>query len=174
VNARRLVLLRHAKSSWDDASLPDEQRPLAPRGQRAVELIEAHLRATDLDVDLVLCSPSRRTRETWDGVRNGLRSAPAVRFAPEIYEATAEERLDLLHQVDAAVNAVMLIGHNPGMEQLAARLVSDGKSKALERLGEGFPTGALATLSFDTAWAELARGRSRLEGYVRPRDLSGG
>jgi phosphohistidine phosphatase len=169
---RRLVLLRHAKSSWDDASLPDEQRPLAPRGREAVGRIRRHLEATDPQIDLVLCSPARRTRETWDGIRAGLRSAPTVRFVAEVYEATAEQLLDVLHQVDRTNSGVLLIGHNPGMEELAGRLTGGGKPKALARLERGFKTGGLATLSLDAPWSELGWGAARLDSYLRPRDLS--
>jgi phosphohistidine phosphatase len=169
---RRLILLRHAKSSWDDASLPDDARPLAPRGRRAVALLEQYLRMQDPDIELVLCSPAQRTRETWDGVRKGLRSAPEVRFVPEVYEATANDLLDIVHQVDDHHRSVLLIGHNPGMQDLAERLVGDGKHKALARLGRGFPTGALAMLSFDDVWTDLDRGGARLDSFVRPKDLT--
>jgi phosphohistidine phosphatase len=135
--------------------------------------VEQHLRAGDLNVDLVLCSPARRTRETWDGIRHGLPVAPEVRFVSEIYEATADELLDVLHQVDRRYASVLLIGHNPGMEDLAGGLVAGGKPKALGRLDEGFPTGALAVLSLDVGWADLDRGGARLETYLRPRDLAG-
>jgi phosphohistidine phosphatase len=168
------MLLRHAKSSWDDASVPDQERPLAPRGRHALVRLRQHLQASDPNIDLVLCSPARRTRETWDGIRGGLRAAPEVRFVPAVYEATADDLLDLLQRVDSRCSSVLLIGHNPGFEELARRLVSSGKRKALTRLDEGFPTGALATMSVDVGWAELAWGTARLDAYVRPRDLSGG
>ena len=171
---RRLILLRHAKSSWDDAALPDEERPLAPRGRRAVALVQNHLHANDLRVDLVLCSPARRTRETWDGIRSGLRAAPEVRFLPAVYDAGADDLLDVLHQVDRRHASVLLIGHNPGLEELANALIAGGKATALTRLGQNFPTGALATLSLDVGWADLHRGDARLESYVRPRDLPSG
>jgi phosphohistidine phosphatase len=169
---RQLIVLRHAKSSWDDPSLPDDERPLAPRGQRAVVLVRDHLRATGVKVDLVLCSPARRTRETWDGVRAGLGTKPELRFVPAVYEATGTELLDVLHQVDRRHATVLLIGHNPGMEELASGLVSEGKRTALTRLGLGFPTAALATLSFTQSWADLDWHAARLERYVRPRDLA--
>ncbi len=168
---RRLLLLRHAKSSWDDASLPDEERPLAPRGQRAVGLLRAHLRARDAAVDLVLCSPARRTRETWDGIRAGLRSEPEVRFVPDVYEATADDLLRVLRAVAGEPAAVLLIGHNPGTAELAGRLVGGGEDEALAQLEHGFPTGGLATLSFAGAWADLGPGRARLAAFARPRDL---
>jgi phosphohistidine phosphatase len=170
---RRLVLLRHAKSSWDDATLPDRERPLAPRGRRAVALLRDHLRATDAHVELVLCSPAERTRATWAGVRSGLRSAPVVQFVSAVYEAEAGDLLDLVHHVDARQSAVMVVGHNPGMAELATALIADGEADALRRLDRGFPTGGLATLSFDGEWADLAWGDARLDSFVRPRDLAG-
>jgi phosphohistidine phosphatase len=169
---RRLILLRHAKSSWEDTSVPDDQRPLAPRGRRALVVVGQHLRASDIDVDLVLCSPARRTRETWDGL--GLHGEPEVRFVREIYEATAHQLLELVNQVDDRYRTVLLIGHNPGMEDLAAGLLSDGNDESLSQLHEGFATAALAVLSCDHDWSDLTWRSARLDSYVRPRDLSGG
>ena len=171
---RRLFLLRHAKSNWDDASLRDEERPLAKRGRRAAALLQQHLRARDVRVDLVLCSPARRTRETWEGVCAGLHSDPDVRFVPAVYEATSSELLDQLRDVAPSVGSVLIIGHNPGIETLAAELISGGKAGALARLRDGFVTGGFATLSLDSAWADLDRGGAKLEDYLRPRERYGG
>jgi phosphohistidine phosphatase len=172
--SRQLILLRHAKSSWKDASLPDDERPLAPRGRRALVLVAQHLRASDITVDLVLCSPARRTRQTWDGLRAGLRAAPEVRFVRELYEATGSELLDVLNRVDRHFGAVLLIGHNPGIADLAGGLVSGGGAEPLKRLQLGFPTAALATLSSELDWADLGWQSARLEDFLRPRDLSPG
>lgn len=169
---RQLILLRHAKSSWKDPSLPDDERPLAPRGRRALVVIAKHLRATGIDVDLVLCSPARRTRQTWDGVRAGLRAVPEVRIVREIYEATRNELLEVVNHVDGRSRAVLLIGHNPGMEELAGGLVAEGEGDAISRLREGFPTAAVAILSSDLDWADLRWRTARLDSFVRPRDLS--
>jgi phosphohistidine phosphatase len=169
---RRLVLLRHAKSSWKDTSLPDDERPLAPRGRRAMKLVTQHLRAGDLAVDLVLCSPARRTRQTLDGIRGGLRGVPEVRFVREIYEATPTELLEIVQYVDGRYATVLLIGHNPGMQELASGLVSGGDEAALARLREGFPTAALATLSCEVDWPDLSWRAAWLESFVRPRDLA--
>src|SRR6476619_15616 len=136
----RLILLRHAKSSWKDTSLPDDERPLARRGRRALPVVAKYLRGTGLTVELVLCSPAQRTRQTLDGVRVGLRGEPEVRIVREIYEATADELLEILHQVEGRYGSVLLIGHNPGMEELVDDLVSGGDEGALTRLREGFPT----------------------------------
>lgn len=170
----RLILLRHAKSSWKDASLPDDERPLAPRGRRALVLVAQHLQTAAADVDLVLSSPARRTRQTWDGLRAGLRAAPEVCFVPEIYEATGSELLEALKQVDRRNKAVLLVGHNPGIQELACGLVSGGDDAALSRLRQGFPTAALAIFSSDLDWADLRWRGACLESFTRPRDLSPG
>jgi phosphohistidine phosphatase len=171
---RRLFLLRHAKSSWKDASLRDEERPLAKRGQQAAAVLQQHLRASDVGVDLVLCSPARRTRETWAGICGGLHPDPDVRIVAAVYEATSSELLELLRDVTPSVGSVLIIGHNPGIETLAAELISGGKTTALARLREGFVTGGFATLSVDSAWADLDRGGANLEDYLRPRERYGG
>jgi phosphohistidine phosphatase len=169
---RRLILLRHAKSSWKDTSVRDDERPLAPRGRRALVRVAEHLRASELEVDLVLCSPARRTRQTLDGLE--LSAETEVRFVREIYEATAHQLLELVNQVDGRYCTVLLVGHNPGMEDLAAGLVRDGDDDSLSQLREGFPTAALAVLSCDHDWAELSWRSAELDSYVRPRDLSDG
>lgn len=165
---RTLYLLRHAKSSWADASLPDDERPLAPRGRRACAALCRHFESIELDVDLVLCSPAVRTRETWDGVRAGVRCRDVV-YEPTVYGASAGELLDLVRGVNDGVGSVLLIGHNPGLGELADILAGRGELLAL--LHDGFPTGAFATLGFDGAWSELAERCGYLQDFVRPRDL---
>ncbi len=169
---RRLILLRHAKSSWQDPSVRDDDRPLAPRGRRALVLVAEHLRTSELEVDLVLCSPARRTRQTLDGL--GLSADTEVRFVQEIYEATAGQLLELVNLVDSRYRTVLLIGHNPGMEALAAGLVADGDDEPLSALREGFPTAALAVLSWDRDWPDLSWRSARLDSFVRSRDLGDG
>lgn len=166
-----LLLLRHAKSDWADPGLPDHDRPLNQRGRHARRLVAQHLRAAAVDVDLVLCSTARRTRETWDGVRAGLLREPEVRFERRIYEATATALLELVRSVEPDRRTVMVIGHNPGLGELTATLLGDGDPDAIARLEEGFPTAALAMLSFDGSWAELRWHTGRLDAFVRPKDL---
>jgi phosphohistidine phosphatase len=171
MNTRHLFLLRHAKSSWDDTSLRDAERPLAPRGRRDIVLLEHDFRTSAVAVDLVLCSTAQRTRETWAGVRGGLSSNPEVRFVAEVYEATTDALLELVHGVDASVGSLMIIGHNPGIGQLAVGLAGSGNASAMTRLGEGFPTAGLAKLTVRAAWADLDWGDGHLDSYLRPRDL---
>jgi phosphohistidine phosphatase len=165
----RLFLLRHAKSSWKDSSLPDHDRPLAGRGKRASKAMAAHLHQHGIEPALVLCSSATRARQTLDRVAPGLGGSPDVRIEPGLYEASAAGLLGRLQRVDGGVSSVMLVGHNPSIEQLALNLASRGP--ALEQLASKYPTGALAVLEFDGAWSELEPDAARLVAFVRPRDL---
>jgi phosphohistidine phosphatase len=160
-----LYLLRHAKSSWDDAGLADRDRPLAPRGRRAVKVMAKHLRDEKISPSLVLCSSARRTRETLDGI------APSgdVQIEDELYGASEADLLERLQRVPDAVDSVMLIGHNPAMQELALRLAGGGERRGdLERK---FPTGALATLTVPDQWPELRPGSAELVAFVTPKEL---
>jgi phosphohistidine phosphatase len=165
VTGHRLYLLRHAKSSWKDHGLADHDRPLAPRGRRAAKAIGRHLRAEGIEPELVLCSSAKRARETLE--RIGLERG---QIEPELYRAGPDALLARLQGVPAGVESVMLIGHNPAMQQLALLLAAPGPE--LRELEEKFPTGALATLAFrGPDWRTLDRGTAELVGFVRPRDL---
>ena len=165
---KRLYLLRHAKSSWDDTELPDIERPLNARGEKASKRLGKYLRNDGIMPELVLCSPSVRTRETLQ--RIGLDESE-TKFEDAIYEATAGELLEVLHEVRPGLESVMLIGHNPGMERLAMTLVRGGDEKALERMRRKYPTAALATLSFYGSWAELGPDDAELVSFVTPKQL---
>lgn len=165
-----LYLLRHAKSSWDDPGVEDRNRPLAPRGRRAAQRIAEHLRGGGVAPALVLCSSSLRARQTLAAVVPELESDAELRIEGALYSAGADELLARLRAVPESVPSVLLIGHNPGLQELALSLACGGG--ALERLRERFPTAALATLAIPTAgWPELRTGDAELEGYVVPREL---
>ena len=167
---KRLYLLRHAKSSWDDASLPDHERPLAPRGKKAAKAMAGHLRKEGVRPALVLCSSSVRTRETLALIAKVLGEEVPVEVEEGLYGAGAEELLERLRAVPAGVASVLLIGHNPAVQELALDLAGGGAERA--RLEEKFPTGALATLEFDVeTWTELEPGRGELVAFVVPREL---
>ncbi len=167
---KRLYLLRHAKSSWSDESLPDHERALAPRGRRAAKLMARHLQKERIQPALVLCSSSVRTRETLARIGKALRDDVPVAVEDGLYGAGAEELLERLRVLPADLPSVLLIGHNPGMHDLALALAWSGAE--LARLEEKFPTAALATLAFDfETWAELEPGSGELVGYVVPREL---
>jgi phosphohistidine phosphatase len=162
-DAKLLLLLRHAKSSWDDPALADHDRPLAPRGRKAAKRIGARLRADGTEVDLVLCSSARRARDTLELVAPPGR----VEIDGSLYGASADELLVRLRQVADDITSVMLVGHNPGMHDLVIRLLSDADQPAVD----AFPTGALATLTFTGSWRSLTGRRAGLVTLLKPREL---
>ena len=168
---RQLYLLRHAKSSWGDPANDDHDRPLAPRGRRAAHLVGDHVRAAGIAVELVLCSSARRTQETLELIAPALGPAAVVLVEPGLYGASARELLHRVQNVPDATRSVMVIGHNPGLEDLAATLAGADGADGLDRMAAKFPTAALATLTVPTAWADLAPGGATLTAYVVPRDL---
>jgi phosphohistidine phosphatase len=163
-----LYLLRHAKSSWDDPTLTDHDRPLAPRGRRDAKLIAKHLRRAGGDPELVLCSSAVRTRETLELLRPALAGA-TVMVEEELYGASSDDLLARVRLVPDPVASVLLIGHNPGLHELALSLATAGEE--LERLELKFPTAALATLALATTWSRLAPAGATLETYVVPKQL---
>jgi phosphohistidine phosphatase len=163
---RTLYLLRHAKSRWDEPGCPDSQRRLAPRGVRDAKLIAKHLRRLGVAPELVLCSSAVRTRETLELVLPAL-GAPAVRVEDELYGAASEVLLERLYTLPEEIGSVLLIGHNPGLQDLALTLVSSGGDRA--RLAAKFPTSALATLTL-ASWRPDP-GDAELVGYVVPKEL---
>jgi len=164
----QLYLLRHARSSWDEPGLSDRDRPLSPRGRRAAKRIAEHVRAEHIRPELVLCSPAIRARQTLARVRRGL-GDPKVSFEEVLYAADADQLLERLRAVPAGVESVLLVGHNPGLQDLALELAREGER--LGKLREKLPTGTLVTLAFEGAWSDLRSGRAVLAGSVAPREL---
>jgi len=180
---RTLVLFRHAKSAWPD--VPDHDRPLARRGARAAPAMGRWLREAGLLPGQVLCSTARRARETWQFAQAGLAATPPVTFDARIYEAAAADLLAVIREVPPATGTLLLIGHNPAIEDLARLLVTANGGAAgpgpggatpgdLERMGAKFPTAAIAVLEFHGTWPGLAPGEARLTAFVTPRDLGPG
>ncbi|HSO55000.1 MAG TPA: histidine phosphatase family protein [Actinomycetes bacterium] len=166
-------MLRHAKSSWDQPSLPDADRPLAPRGRRAVEVLAAHLAASDVRPTVVLCSSSLRTRETLAAILPALGDALEIRIERALYGAGAAQLLDRLRQVSNRASSAMLIAHNPGIQDLALALARGGP--ALAGLREKVPTGALATVELDVErWRDIDHGTGTATILVTPRSLESG
>jgi phosphohistidine phosphatase len=160
---RHLYLLRHAKSSWDDPGLPDHDRPLAPRGEKATARIAEHVRSEGIAPELVLCSTAQRARETLGPLLPVLAGDVEIRVEGALYEAGVYELLTRLREVDDRIGSVLVVGHNPTLHALALGLT--GRGDALDR----FPTGALASVTFTGAWADLAEGAGELEDYFAPR-----
>ncbi|GJE38241.1 SixA phosphatase family protein [Methylobacterium persicinum] len=169
---RRLILLRHAKSDRPPG-MRDLDRPLNKRGRRAAPAVGARIAGEGLRPDLALVSPSQRTRETWAAVKGAL-GAPREETVPEIYEAAAADILNAVRAAPDEAGTLIVVGHNPGLGDLAAALVGEGPRGLRALLASEFPTAAFAVIAFEAAtWAAVRPGQGRLEHYVRPRDIDG-
>ncbi|MFL1462806.1 SixA phosphatase family protein [Roseococcus sp. DSY-14] len=169
---RQLLLLRHAKSSWDEATLSDHARPLNARGRRAAAAMGERLRELGLVPDIVLVSSARRTLQTLEGLQP-LEGPPVVHVLDALYLAPWGTMLEGLRKVPDTARSVLVLAHNPGLHDLAMALVGPGAvgSPAAQRLAEGYPTGALAEFSVAARWQDLAEGGGRLLRFLCPRDL---
>jgi phosphohistidine phosphatase len=162
---KRVWLLRHLKSSWDEPGLADHDRPLAPRGRKAGKRVRHWAADHEVRPDLVLCSTAMRARATLDLVAPAL-GAPTVEFEDGLYHAWADDLLERLRRIPPRLESVLLIGHNPGFHDLVALLAPPGP--------EDFPTGALAELLVAADdWTQLQPGGAELARLVVPRELSG-
>lgn len=170
--ARTLYLLRHAKSSWDDPSLLDHERPLAPRGRRACELVAAHLVREHVAPALALCSSATRARETLERIGLGPRSGTRILVEDGLYGATATDLLARLRRIDDEIATVLLVGHDPAIQDLAVRLASSGERR--DDLARKFPTAALATLVCNGGWSALGPATAELAAFVTPKELARG
>lgn len=167
---RHLYLLRHVKSDWDDPSLPDRERPLAPRGKRAAAALALHIEKAGIAPAVVLCSPARRTMDTLRLISGALGAEVEIHVEDELYGAGSGDLLRRLRRLPAATPSAMLIGHNPAIQELAltlARSVDD-----LNRLKGKYPTGALAALAVPGKWVDLGSVSCELEEFVAPKDLT--
>lgn len=165
-----LYLLRHAKSSWDDAALADHDRPLAPRGRRAAKKMAKHVHDMGVQPALVLCSSARRARDTLKRIASVLPRDTEVRIEDRLYGASDQDLLERLREIPDETTSAMVVGHNPGLEDLATLLAAPGSRARLE---EKFPTGALATLAIPGAgWTALEGGTAELVDFVVPKGLN--
>jgi phosphohistidine phosphatase len=170
---KKILLLRHAKSAWNDARLADHDRPLNRRGERAAKAMADHVLHSGYRPDLILCSTALRTRQTMAPLvkRFGL-PGPSVALESDLYLASEGHLLERLREIPDEVGAVLLVGHNDGIWQLAEALVGSGPTEALASLHDKFPTGSLAVFHVPAGhWRDLAAGSGELLAFVRPRDL---
>jgi phosphohistidine phosphatase len=167
-----LLLLRHAKSSWDDASLKDFDRPLAPRGEAAAPRLGAYMAERGLSPELILCSPAVRARQTLDLVLPHLADDPTVVYEGSLYLAAPSVVLARLRKIEGKVNCVMVVGHDPGMQTLALELSGAGDPKVLQAIAAKFPTAALAVIRFKAReWSRIGPAKGRIDLFVTPKTL---
>jgi phosphohistidine phosphatase len=171
---KTLTLLRHAKSTWDDPVARDFDRPLNPRGRRAARAVGREMKGLGLGFDRVVASPARRVIETLDEVAASY-GALARAYEQRVYLATTDSLLDIVHETGDAVARLLLVGHNPGMENLALLLTSGGGRNGGLR-GEvevKYPTGTLAEIALPVdRWQDVREGAGTLTRFIRPRDLA--
>ncbi|MDI9848480.1 histidine phosphatase family protein [Rhodoblastus sp. 17X3] len=171
---KRLFLLRHAKSSWKDLSLPDHDRPLNKRGRKAAAAMRRLVRSERISPDLICVSSALRTQQTLEALQPW-EEPPEIKVEEALYLAPAPQLLERLRKIPDSTRAVLVIGHNPGLQELALLLVGGNDHLAEDalrrRLAESFPTGALAEFALDCSWARIGRGAGRLTRFVTPREL---
>jgi phosphohistidine phosphatase len=169
---KRLILFRHAKSDWPEG-VDDHDRPLSDRGKKAAPVMGVYLEKNKLVPDLVLVSTARRAQETWARACKAIKTAPPVKNTREVYEAGFTKLLDVIRATGPEVRTLMIVGHNPGLEDLARRLMKDAGGEPGQRLREKFPTAAMAMLSFELAdWKDIAGETGSLDRFVTPKSLS--
>jgi phosphohistidine phosphatase len=169
---RKVILLRHAKSSWSDPAIDDHDRPLNRRGKAAAPLIGRWLAERCHVPDTVLCSSSRRTRQTVDRMRCSPLELPEPAIERELYHASPEQMLDRVRELPDDCRTVMLVGHNPGLGSLVRKMSDGRENRRCRRAYEHFPTGAAAVLEFDLDnWSNVDFGKARFVDFASPREL---
>ena len=170
---KRLGLLRHAKSSWDAPALGDFDRPLNDRGRKAASRIGAEFRTLGLDYQLALVSPARRAADTFALVRDGWGADLDVRAEPRLYGASFDDLLAIIAETPPEVERLLLVGHNPGLHQLATRLTSGEGSPSQSALSAKLPTGSLVEIALRSdSWQPVPKVGGELLRFLRPRDLN--
>jgi phosphohistidine phosphatase len=172
----RLLLLRHAKSSWDDPRLADIERPLAPRGHRAAQLIAEAIEAQSFRPDRILCSPARRTRETLAALLSHLGDDDIeIEITHGLYEPHSGDYLEVIADHGDDARTLLIIGHNPAIHATAILLADGGDRTLVAEMTAKFPTAALAVLDFDTAdWSEAKAHSGTLLAFLTPKRLAKG
>ncbi|HET8726190.1 MAG TPA: histidine phosphatase family protein [Alphaproteobacteria bacterium] len=170
---KRLFVLRHAKSAWEDAGLADHDRPLAPRGKRAAAVMGRHILESAMMPDLILCSTARRATETRAVVVAQWGRNPPTEYDRGLYLTGKQGVIKRLAQVQDDRKAVMVVGHNPDLQRLVLRLGAKSDAQATRRIEEKFPTAALAVIDLPIdRWPEVSTATGRIVEYTTPRDLA--
>ena len=170
---KRLTVLRHAKSSWDQPGLDDFNRPLNERGWKAARRIGKEMKHRHMHFDLGLASPAARVRETIDGLTETYGEPRfLIRFEPRIYEARTGALLELVRAIPAEVQDALIVGHNPGLERLVVELTHDDHAGLRAKVAGKFPTAALAVIELPVeGWNEVEPETGKLVELILPKEL---
>jgi phosphohistidine phosphatase len=167
-----LTVLRHAKSSWGEQRLDDFDRPLNERGRKAARRIGRELRHRHVRFDRVIASPAVRVRETLVELAKGYDTELDVLFDERIYAADVETLLDVVQGITDQVHAPLLVGHNPGLQQLVLNLTRDDDGGLRSKVAAKFPTAAVAVVTLPAPrWEEVAPGSGEIRELIFPREL---
>lgn len=168
---RTLTLLRHAKSAWDDPVERDFDRPLNGKGRRAAARMGRYMAEQALSFDRVIASPALRVIQTIEGVEDGYGQPLSTVYDKRIYMASAATLLDVVRGTDDGCRRLLMVGHNPGLEDLVLLLVPESAGGAREEVEVKYPTATIVELSFEGSWADLDERMAVLTRFSRPRDL---
>lgn len=167
---KQLILQRHAKSDWSDAFLPDHDRPLNKRGRATASDLGLYFTQKGLHPDLVLCSTAKRTQETLARLQKKANTDFQVCFEHRLYGASPETILSLVREQDDELNSIMIVGHNPAIEDLATSLIGEDESNQLHLIHEKVPTGSLILLDFPVdRFAHISLNTGLLRAFIRPK-----
>jgi phosphohistidine phosphatase len=168
---RRLMLLRHAKSDWPEG-VDDHERPLAKRGRKDSPLIGIYMAKERLRPNLAIVSTARRAKDTWKLARSAFKHDISRRKEARIYDASASAILEIINATEPDVKALLLVGHNPGLQDLAVKLIGKGSPSDLSRLNRKFPTAGLVVIDFDVKrWRDVSDGLGQLERFETPTSI---
>jgi phosphohistidine phosphatase len=168
----RLMLLRHAKSSWDDTAADDFDRPLNSRGRRAAPLMGRHMTMHRLVPQRIACSSARRTRETLAGLLPYLGEDIDIRLTRDLYDTGEDRYLDVVRSQGGSARSLLVIGHNPALQDIAMTLIGQGNPSLTDDIRDKFPTAALAVIDFDARrWVDVEPQGGRIVAFFRPREL---
>ena len=169
---KTLTLLRHAKSGWDDPVARDFDRPLNPKGRKAACTVGKHLKSLDLAFDHIVASPAQRVVETIAEVAHGYGAAIAPAWDKRLYLASAATLLDVARETPEDAERLLMIGHNPGLEDFVLLLLAGGDPALVAAVEAKYPTATVAELTFAVNhWADVAPAAGTLTRFIRPRDL---
>jgi phosphohistidine phosphatase len=167
-----LSLLRHAKSSWKNPTLPDRERPLATRGVADAPMMGRAMSERGIDPELALCSSARRTVDTLALVLPELKVEPRVVYEDALYHASPAEMLQMLREIQPGASQVMIVGHNPEIQVFALDLIGSGPKHLRDRLKEKYPTAGLVVINFTAGlWSSVDVNSGSLNLFLVPREL---
>jgi phosphohistidine phosphatase len=169
---RRLMLLRHSAADRAEPGERDQARPLAAQGRADAAMVGAYFVNHSLRPDHVIVSTATRTRETWRQIAAALRVAPTAVFDERVYNAATQGLFNVIAEAPDGARTLLMVGHNPGLHELAMLLVATGDINIRERLRENFPTSGIAMIDFALeSWSALHPRSGRLERFVSPKEI---